>query len=187
MGIIDMIKKLYFKSLSPEKKAKYLKDKVHYLGENVQIYTTDIGTEPYLISIDDNVTVAAGVHFITHDVSCFHVSRYLKLKNRLDKVGSIVLHKNCMIGAHTILMPGCSVGENSIIAAGSIVTKAVPDGEVWGGNPAKFIMTIDEYSNKLLEINNKYPWMKNGKVIAPHGSSRLEEIREKYFFVDSFN
>ena len=51
----------------------------------------------------------------------------------MDSVGSIVLRENCFIGAFSTLMPNCSVGKNSIVAAGSIVTKHIPDNEVWGG------------------------------------------------------
>lgn len=56
-------------------------------------------------------------------------------------------------------MPNCSVGKNSIIAAGSIVTKHVPDNEVWGGIPAKFIMTTEEYAKKMKEKSEQLPWM----------------------------
>lgn len=55
-------------------------------------------------------------------------------------------------------MPNVSIGKNCIIAAGSIVTKNIPDNEVWGGVPAKFITSIEEYSNKLYKINMSYPW-----------------------------
>lgn len=129
-NIFDNVK---FRLLSPDKKAEYLRDKVYHMGQNVEIYTSYIGTEPYLISIGDNVTVAAGVKFVNHDVSCFNVTRYLKLNYTLDKVGPITLKDNCMIGAYSILMPGVVVGENSIIAAGSVVTKKVPANEIWGG------------------------------------------------------
>lgn len=69
------------------------------------------------------------------------------------------LFANCFVGANTIFMPNCSVGKNSIIAAGSIVTKHVPDNEVWGGIPAKFIMTTEEYAHKLKDKSHEFPWM----------------------------
>ena len=122
--IVEKINKVRFNHMSPELKSEYLRGKVYY--------TNSIGTEPYLISIHDNVNVASGVKFINHDVSCFNVTRYLNLPYVLDKVGSIELWDNCMIGAYSILLPGCSVGKNSIIAAGSVVTKKIPDNEVWG-------------------------------------------------------
>ena len=109
-------------------------------------------------------------------------------KQLLDKVGSIKLDDNCMIGAHSILMPGCSVGKNSIIAAGSVVTKAVPDNEVCvGGHHAKFIMTTEEYKNKLIQLNKTYPWMEDGKMIVPQGSKELIEMRKEFFFGENVN
>ena len=99
----------------------------------------------------------------------------------IDKVGSIELFENCFIGTSTILMPNCSVGKNSVIAAGSIVTKNVPDNEVWGGIPAEFIMTTEEYAHKLQEKSHEFPWMpleKKNKM----SESELIRARQQYFF-----
>ena len=52
------------------------------------------------------------------------------------------------MGTHTIILKGVTVGAKSIIGAGSVVTKSIPDGEIWAGNPAHFIRKIDD-----LEIN----------------------------------
>ena len=49
-------------------------------------------------------------------------------------------------------MPGVTIGKGSLVAAGSIVTKSVPDGVVVAGNPAKYICTVEEY----IERNKKY-------------------------------
>lgn len=54
------------------------------------------------------------------------------------------------IGARSTILPGVTIGNRAIIAAGSIVSKSVPAGEVWGGVPAHFIMTTDEYAEKCL-------------------------------------
>ncbi len=125
--------KFWHMNTSPAWKAAYLQEKGGKVGKNVMLYTKLIGTEPYLICIHDDVNVAADVFFCNHDVSCFNMTRYLGLDNQLDKVGPIELWDNCMIGARSILMPGCSVGKNSVVAAGSVVTKHIPDNEVWGG------------------------------------------------------
>jgi len=54
-----------------------------------------------------------------------------------------------MIGVNSITMPGVEIGPNAIIGAGSVVTKTVPKGTVFTGNPAKFICSVEEYFNKI--------------------------------------
>lgn len=179
--IINLLSRLRLKLASPTERANLMRSKMHFVGKNVQLFTVSFGTEPYLISIHDNVVCAANVSFVTHDVSCFNVARYLKLSEGcLDKVGSIELHDNCFVGANTLLMPNCSVGKNSIVAAGSVVTSKIPDGEVWGGVPAKYIMSIDEYAKKTLDTVSNYPWMKNNIKICD--GIELQQMREDYFF-----
>lgn len=174
--------RLKLKKAAPKERAELMRDKFYHLGKNVELYTINFGTEPYLVSIHDNVIVAAGVDFINHDVSVFNVARLLGLRRGdIDKVGSIELFDNCFIGTGTILMPNCSVGKNSVIAAGSIVTKHVPDNEVWGGAPAKFIMTTEEYASKLQNKSSEFPWMPLDKKNAM-SESELIRARQKYFF-----
>lgn len=171
----------YARASMPERIA-LLRPKFYHIGNNVQLYTDKFGTEPYLIKIEDNVCVAADVKFITHDVSCFNMAKYLDVgKDQVDKVGCIVLKDNCFIGAYTILMPNCSVGRNSVIAAGSVVTRHVPDNEVWGGNPAKFIMTTDEYAQRVLINSKKMPWTKVKEIIS---KDKLIAMRQDFFFKD---
>ena len=159
-----------------------LRPKFYHLGENVQLFTESIGTEPYLISIEDNVVVAANVRFITHDISCFRMAHYLGIdRTEVDKVGSIVLKENCFVGAFSILMPNSSVGKNSVIAAGSVVTKHIPDNEVWGGNPARFIMTTDEYAKRVVEKSKVWPWTRIKDKIT---KDELIAMRQQYFFKD---
>ena len=46
---------------------------------------------------------------------------------------------NCFIGANTVICNPVTIGANSVVGAGSVVTKDIPDNEIWGGNPAHFI------------------------------------------------
>jgi acetyltransferase-like isoleucine patch superfamily enzyme len=54
----------------------------------------------------------------------------------------VKIKKYAFIGGGSIILKGVTVGENSIIVAGSVVTRDIPDNEIWGGNPAKFIRKV---------------------------------------------
>lgn len=182
MRIKSICEKIRLRLASPEKRADLMRKKFYFCGNNVKLYTHYFGTEPYLISIHDNVVCAAGVQFVNHDMSVFNVKRTMGwCEIKLDKVGSIELFDNCFIGAQTILMPNCSVGKNSVVAAGSVVTKHIPENQVWGGVPAKYIMSIDEYAKHITETNNNYPWVEDGKFIC--SGEALIKARQDYFFI----
>lgn len=97
-----------------------------------------------MITIGDNVTIAPGSKFLTHDNSVSKV-----IENVTDVFGKIDIDDNVFIGANSIILPGVRIGQNSIIAAGAVVSKSVPERVVVGGNPAKVICTIDEYISKV--------------------------------------
>lgn len=95
----------------------------------------------WLIKIGNDVTIAPHAYLLAHDASTKSIHNYTKL-------GSITIEDHVFIGARAIIMPGVVVGDSSIVAAGSVVTKSVPSGCVVGGNPARRIMTLEEYAEK---------------------------------------
>lgn len=114
-----------------------------FLSNPVTIFTT----EPYLVTIGDDVTICNGVHFITHDGG-LHVLR--KKHPEIDLFQPISVGNNVFIGERTIILPGVKIGNNVIIGACSLVNKDIPDNSVWGGVPAHFISTISEYERKKM-------------------------------------
>lgn len=60
-----------------------------------------------------------------------------------DKTG-VTIGVNCWIGANCVVLPGTAIGDNSVVAAGSVVSKSVPANELWGGIPAHFIRKIEQ-------------------------------------------
>lgn len=60
------------------------------------------------------------------------------------RTAPITIKDHAFIGANTLVLKGVTIGEKSIISAGSVVVKSVPDGEIWGGNPARFIKRIND-------------------------------------------
>lgn len=150
MGIISKIKSLYWKLQDPTKYARHIGVKI---GKNCLIATRNWSTEPYLVTIGDNVQVTQEVYFHTHGGA--HVARF-KIPN-FDVFGKIVVEDNAYIGSGSHIMPGVIIGNNALIAAGSVVTRSVPPFEVWGGVPAKKIMDVNEYmeKNEKFNINTK--------------------------------
>lgn len=87
------------------------------------------------IEIEDNVMIGSNVTF-TND-------RYPRAKNRNWKMLKTRICKGATVGAGSTILPGITIGEGSFIAAGSVVTKDVPAGELWMGNPAKLYRKVD--------------------------------------------
>jgi len=104
--------------------------------ENLKLgYKTDIGAFTYInakhgVTIEDYVEIGS------------HCSIY-SLSTIDNKKGHVTLKKNCKIGSHSVVMPGVTVGENSIVGAFSFVNNDIPDNVVAGGIPAKIIKKIE--------------------------------------------
>ncbi len=60
----------------------------------------------------------------------------------------IVVSNGAIIGGGATIVPGCNVGEDAVLGAGSVLTKHLPPGEVWVGNPASYLMSRKEYEAK---------------------------------------
>lgn len=172
-----------FKFAGYENKERLLRRKCYYVGRNTRICNNEFGSEPYMISIGNDVIIAAGVKFIEHDASYYNVYRYLKNKDymRGEKIGPIILRDNCFIGGYSILLLGADVGYNSIIAAGSIVNKKIPNNEVWGGIPARFIMSLEDYACKVDKRIENLPWIDEKNRLS---EAELIRRRQRYYFSD---
>lgn len=110
----------------------------------------NFGSEPFLISIGKHVTITGGVSFITHDGGTWVFRDQAKYRN-VVKYGRITIHDNCFIGYGATIMPGVSIGPNSVVAAGAVVAKDVPPNTVAGGVPAHVLMTVEDYAERCLE------------------------------------
>ncbi|MDP1832130.1 MAG: acyltransferase [Geothrix sp.] len=113
------------------------------------------GSEPYLITIGHHVAMARDVSFVTHDGGT-HVFRNLERYKSVIKYGRITIRDNCVIGQRVIILPGVTIGPDSIVAAGSVVTRNVPPGVLAAGNPAKPVMTIHQYAEWALAATPDY-------------------------------
>ncbi len=96
------------------------------------------------ITIEDDVLIGPGVHFYTnnHSYSNPEVAIFEQGYPTPNESDSIIIRKGSWIGAGSIILPGVEVGENSVIGAGSVVTKSVLPRTVNAGNPARIIKKI---------------------------------------------
>lgn len=107
------------------------------IGKNVFINFDCVFLDLGGITIEDNVLIAPKVSLLTegHPTS---------IENRHSLIPKpIHLKKNAWIGANATILQGVTIGENAIVAAGSVVSKDVPDNTIVGGIPARIIKTIN--------------------------------------------
>lgn len=96
------------------------------------------------ILIEDNVLIGGETKIFDHD---FHSLLY---KHRIEEKDTHVVSRKiwikegAFIGAHAIILKGVTIGKHSVIGAGAVVTKDVPDNEIWAGNPARFLKRVEE-------------------------------------------
>ena len=95
------------------------------------------------IAIEDDVMIGAGCKIYDHDFHSVYYEERISTNDTGVKFKPVRIKKGAFIGAHTIILKGVTVGEKSVVGAGSVVTKSIPDNEIWAGNPARFIKKID--------------------------------------------
>ncbi len=123
------------------------KNAVLSIGDNVGISNACIFALEKII-IEEEVLVGGGASIYDSD---FHALLYHQRIQRPDtniKSAPVVIRKGAFIGTEAIIMKGVEIGERSVIAAKSVVTRSVPPDEIWGGNPAKFLKKIDNQNKK---------------------------------------
>lgn len=135
------------------------------IGRGVQIVQGCFLEEsrPWLLEIEDNVTIGAGAIIATHDgvynKACGGAFPY--------RYGKVLLKRNCVICPGSIIMPGVTVGERAVVAPGAVVKRDVPDGIMVAGSPARQLMTLEEGLAKCrenipeymaIDQATKYPW-----------------------------
>jgi acetyltransferase-like isoleucine patch superfamily enzyme len=130
----------------------YFRKKGYSVGKNNRIFLRNLGSEPYLVKIGNYCLVSSTVKFITHDgVSAL-------FRDEIPSIhvfGKIEIKDKCFLGAGAIILPNVTIGPNSVVGAGAVVTKDVPAGVVVAGVPAKVICSIEEYREKCVKKWNE--------------------------------
>ncbi len=139
--------KVKYKLLGNKKEviSEYFRKRGMAIGKRCNICCNIMNTEPFLVSIGDNVTISGDVLILTHDNSISKIDR-----NKTDFFGRVNIGNNCFIGARSTILYGVTLGNNIIVAAGSVVCNSFSEERIIiGGNPAKKIGTWDSLSNKV--------------------------------------
>ncbi|CCH17322.1 acyltransferase [Micromonospora lupini] len=119
------------------------------LRGRVRFYGIDramFGSEPWLVSLGDNVYVTAGVQFITHDGGTLILRKEVP---DLEWTAPIRVGDDVYLGVRTTILAGVTIGNRCVIGAGSVVTRDIPDNSVAAGVPARVIRTVDDYLERL--------------------------------------
>ena len=140
-------------------KVAYLRHLGVRIGEGCDLLNgvKDFGTEPWLIEVGNRVTLAHGVVLITHDGASRLFRQQLPGSSCWgNRYGTIRIGDNVFVGVNTIILPNVTIGADSIIGAGSVVTKDVPPQTVVAGSPARPICTlaayIERYQTKMIPL-----------------------------------
>lgn len=134
------------------------------------------------IRIGNEVTIARGARFISHDASTWR-------ELGASKVGIIEIGDRTFIGAYSIIMPNVRIGSDVVVGSGSVVTRDVPDGTVVAGNPARKICMTAEYHEKTKNKLSKVPCfgeeyrLKRGGTVAMRQDMRQRMPNGEAFIV----
>lgn len=135
----------------------------HNMGTDCYYHPFLVTPEPKLVSMGDNVIISTGVQLITHDMSHELIKRNTNPDYRFNAYyfsQPITIGSNVMIGAQAIVLPGIRIGDCSIIAANSVVTKDVDSGKIVGGNPARIIGNYSDFIEKRKIYTDQMEHMK---------------------------
>lgn len=110
-----------------------------------------------MITVVNNCAITSGVKIFTHGGARVARKKY----PRFDTFGKVTIGNYVYIGTNSLIMSGVTIGDCSLVAAGSVVTKSVPPGVVVGGNPAKYLCAVDEY------IKRNEPFNFNSRGMRP--------------------
>lgn len=109
------------------------------LGANVYMNFNCCILDVSTVKIGDNTMFGPNVQIYT----ATHPLEYKTRNSGLEYAKPITIGNNVWIGGNATIYPGVTIGNNVVVAAGSVVTKSFPEDVVIGGNPAKIIKTID--------------------------------------------
>jgi len=184
-----MIKKVFsllkgiFKKLQPYKYnsytiGEYFRSQGAQIGNDCFFSIRSLGSEPYLVKIGNHVGIATGVKFLTHSLGWNYRDRIPDIQI----FGKIEIKDNCNIGVNVLILPDVTIGENCIVAAGSVVTKSIPPNSIAAGVPAKIIGNSEDYfeiAKAKWEIQKPHGYMAELKQGTHYSPRYMANVRGK--------
>lgn len=148
---------IYKEKANSDSFVDYLKKIGIRVGDRTVIYaptkTCIDTTRPWLIEIGDDVKITEGVTILTHGYDWSVLQNvYGEI---LGSAGKVKIGNNVFVGMKSTILKGVEIGDNVIIGANSLVNKDIPSNVVVAGNPARVIMSIDEYYQKRKLVQEK--------------------------------
>ncbi len=141
------------KRISSQLLTAYLREKGVEVGKGTIFHdpsTTIVDIQrPWMLHIGEYCKITGNVTILTHDYSRSVLRR--KYDDIVGEAGVTVIGDNCFIGMNAVILMGAHIGNNTIIGAGSIVSGDFPDDVVIGGNPARVIMSLEQFYKKRKE------------------------------------
>lgn len=108
------------------------------IGRNVGISGTTIVCAN-AVTIEDNVYIGGDCAIYDTDFHSILPAQRLARPDITIKTAPIVIRREAFIGSHSCILKGVTIGEAAVVGAGSAITKDIPAGEIWAGNPAKCV------------------------------------------------
>jgi maltose O-acetyltransferase len=124
----------------------------------------------FLISIGSDCGFGEECLILAHDAQ---MDEFLDVA----RIGRVVIHDSCHIGARTVVLAGVEIGPRTVVTAGSVVMRSLPPNTVCAGNPARPIMSLDDYLEKhrkrVAELPN-FPYQQyDVRVLTPERRAEL--------------
>lgn len=139
-----------------------VRGKVTIYGSSYAMFSS----EPYLVTLGDNVFISINAHFVCHDGSTLPFRREIP---DLELAGEIKVGNNVFIGMGALILPNVEIGDNCIVGANSVVTKSVPDGTIVAGNPARVIGSTEDFLQRAQA--------KSLKIGDLHGQAKVDAYK----------
>jgi acetyltransferase-like isoleucine patch superfamily enzyme len=158
---------------------------LYHLGTGCSIKPSTKIADPAYTWIGNRVCLGSCA-LICHDGSIEVLYQRHGLK--IDRIGPIIIKDDVYVGEDAIVLGGTTIGEGSIIGAGSVLRKSVPAGSVVMGNPAKVVAKVEDLIRFWQAESMQFPWAdlisrREGAFDAAM-EPELCRLRQEYFFKD---